>query len=143
MLLSLLIYNILCLYIVSLFSVIPHIHRGSGIHKEFDILRMMRYISRRSRISRVADFFHHFRLRFSGNQKNNKAGSQNRESGHCNAFLSVAGMSAGHINLVGREQSLLSGEDRGSMSVISRSQQHNVKFGQPFFLGTCRLTSSE
>ena len=90
---------------------------------------MMGYISCRPRISRVTDFFHHFRLGFSGNQKNNQTGSKNRKSGHCNTFLYVAGMDAGHINLVGRKQSLLSGEDRGSMSVLSGSQQHNVKFG--------------
>ena len=43
---SLFLYIIYFVFILfSLFSVIPHIHRGSGIHKEFDILRMMRYIA--------------------------------------------------------------------------------------------------
>ena len=54
-------------------------------------------------------------------------GIQNRISGHCNTLLSVAGMNTDYITGSGSQEILLSWKNRGSMPVVSRSKQYNVK----------------
>ncbi len=106
---------------------------------------MMSYIGCGPYISRLTDFFYHISFTLSSYQENNVTGIQYRITGHCDALLPVTGINTDYINRSGSQQFFLSGENGGSMTIVSCTQQYNIKLwpsllGRYLLLDQLRIT---
>ena len=88
----------------------------------------MRYIGGRSGISRIKDIFYNRTFHPSCYQEDDPSGIQNRKSCQSYSLLTVIRIKIRLIYMIRWKQFFLSGKDRRCMSVITRSQQHYVKY---------------
>lgn len=91
-------------------------------------------------IKNIADYI---RLILTGNKENKMLRSKQKAAGHGYAFLPIIRIDTHLIRMKGRKQIFLARKDRGSMPVISCTEQNDIEAGNPPKSGTVRQTSVE